>query len=223
MSGFRPFAPSHLVALALTALIAAGLSWWLRRAPGAIDKIGPVLAVALAGSGMGFVLLDALAGTPWRSIAPLHICDVVVFVGAYALITRRPLASEILYFWGCAGAVGALVTPDLAEDFPHFRFVFYFLQHGLIVAAAIVLVVGARLYPRRKAPLYAWLWLNAYGALVAVVDALFDANFMYLRDKPGAATPLDWLGDWPWYVVVIDVLALACFFLLALPFARRRS
>jgi uncharacterized membrane protein YwaF len=43
-------------------------------------------------------------------------------------------------------------------------------------------------------------------------------NFLYLREKPWAPTPLDWLGPWPVYILSVELLALVLFGLLALPF-----
>jgi hypothetical integral membrane protein (TIGR02206 family) len=223
VSAFRLFGPSHLVALGATLVATAALTAWVRRDPQRIQQLGPVLAAVLASAGIGFVIIEAVIGTPWRAIAPLHICDVAVFIGAFALVTRRQLACELLYFWGCAGTVGALLTPDLGEDFPHYRFLLYFLQHGTIVVAALVVVVGVGLRPRPRGPLIAWLWLNLYGAFIAVLDQAFDANFMYLCKRPGSASPLDWFGPWPQYVAMTDLLALALFALLGLPFYKARG
>jgi hypothetical integral membrane protein (TIGR02206 family) len=221
VSEFRLFGLAHVATLVTLALATIVLTVWVHREPKRIARLGPPLAVLLLSAGIGFVVVDAIAGTPWRLFAPLHICDIAVFIGAYALVTRHRLACELLYFWGCAGTIAALLTPDLGHDFPHYRFVLYFLQHGTIVLAAIVLVAGAGVHPRPRAAWIAWLWLNAYGVAIALFDWAFDANFLYLCFKPGTSTPFDWLGPWPWYVAVSDVLALVLFLLLQVPFVRR--
>ena len=146
-----------------------------------------------------------------------------MFIGAYALLTRRQLAFELLYFWGCAGTAAALLTPDLGHDFPHYRFLFYFAQHGTIVVAAVLLAAGCGMRTRSRAPLHAWLFLNGYAALVAVLNALADTNFLYLREPPGSASPLDWFGPWPSYIIVVELVALALFYLLSLPVRKARQ
>ena len=181
---------------------------WIRRG----------LAVVLFGSGVTFVVLDAIAGVPWTSIAPLHLCDIAEVIGTAALMSRDELAFELLYFWGLVGALPAMLTPDLAYDFPHFRFLFYFAQHGALVVAALVLAVGCGRRPRRSGPLRAWLWLNVYAVVVGTINYVTGANFLYLCHKPGAATPLDLFGSWPVYIIGADVLALILFGLLAVPF-----
>jgi hypothetical integral membrane protein (TIGR02206 family) len=151
---------------------------------------------------------------------PLHLCDAAIFLAIYALLTRRPLAVEVLYYWTGAGTTLAMVTPDVSWAFPHWRFVTYFALHGAVVAAAAVLVVGHRMRP--GPPWRAWVALNLYALAVGAVNAAFDTNFLFLCRKPSGATPLDWFGPWPVYLVVGEVVALALFGLLYLPFRRRR-
>jgi hypothetical integral membrane protein (TIGR02206 family) len=207
-STFTPFGAAHLGALGVTVLVALGAALLVRRGARLLLR---GLAAALLLAGVGFVAVDAWFGASWRSIAPLHLCDVAVFVGAYALWTRRQQAYELSYFWGLGGASLALLTPDLGESFPHYRFVFYFAQHGLLVVAAVALTAGAGMRPGAGGAWRAWLWLNLLALGVAAVDQWFGVNFMYLCAAPGVATPLDWLGGWPWYLVAGEILALGVF------------
>jgi hypothetical integral membrane protein (TIGR02206 family) len=152
---------------------------------------------------------------------PLHLCDASIFVAMYALLTRRPLATEVLYYWTGAGTTLAMVTPDLAWAFPHWRFIVYFALHGGVVAAAAVLVFGCGIRP--GPPWRAFAALNAYALAVGAVNAVFGTNFLYLCRKPSGTSPLDWFGPWPAYLVVAEVVALGLFGLLYLPFRRREG
>ncbi len=217
---FELFAATHLSALCVTAALAVGLALYVRRDRDARAPVARVLAVVVLAAGVGFIAVEALAGTPWRSIAPFHLCDIAVFVGAWALWTRAQQPFELLYFWGLSGTALAMLTPDLAEDFPHWRFSFYFAQHGSLVVAALVLALGFGMRPRRGGVWRAWLYLNGVAVVVGAINAAFDTNFLYLCRPPGAASPLDWFGPWPWYILVSEAIALGCFALLALPFVR---
>lgn len=215
------FGTDHLAALAVTALAAAGLSLLVRRRTGAAVSWG--VRAALAAS-----LLAATAATlaAWSrdfpltvwDVLPLHLCDFLILVATFALLTRAQPAYELLYFWGCAGTLLALVSPDVRTGFPDWRFLSFFVLHGLVVVAAVVLTVGFGMRPRPGAPWRALLVTNAYAAAVGVVNWAFGTNFLYLCHKPGARTLLDWMGPWPLYILVADLLAAALFWLLYWPF-----
>ena len=59
----------------------------------------------------GTITLDA--------VIPFHLCDIAAFLCGFALITRRYLLCELSYFWGLAGTLQGLLTPNLPYDFPH--------------------------------------------------------------------------------------------------------
>ena len=58
-----------------------------------------------------------------------------------------------MYYWAGAGSLLAMLTPDLQWNFPRWEFVVFFGLHGLVLAAALLLVFGLGLRPRAGAPL----------------------------------------------------------------------
>jgi hypothetical integral membrane protein (TIGR02206 family) len=223
---FVLFGVDHLGALLLTALSAAALAALVRRQP----RGAAALAVRL---GLALALFAVTAGTLVRwsqdapltvwDLLPLHLCDFLILVAIAALLTLHPLACELLYFWGCAGTLLGIVTPDVRVGFPDWRFLSFFALHGLLVVSAVTVVAGFGRRPRPGAARRAFLLTNAYAALVAAVNGAFHTNYLYLCRKPGASTLLDWMGPWPVYILTADVLALALFLLLELPFNRADS
>lgn len=207
--------------MALTVLTAAGLVWLVRRHPRATSGVRFGLAGLLLTLTVGTLVRERLAGRPWGDLAPLHLCDMAIFVGLFALVTRAPLACEVLYFWACAGTLLAIITPDVLVGFPHPTFLSYFALHGAVVVAAILVVWGLGRSPRSGAVWRALLITNAYAALVGVVNLVFGTNFLFLCAKPEGRTLLDWFGPWPVYILVAEFVALGLFTLLALPFRRR--
>jgi len=218
---FEAFGPDHLAVLALTAVGAVALVAFARRHRA--DRTGAALRLALAALMLAGVLGYVGAELRLGQVAlveflPLHLCDAAIFVGVFALVTRHPVACELLYFWAFAGSTLAMVTPEVIWAFPDWRFVVFFLMHGLTVIAAAALTFGFGCRPRRGAAWRVSGLTIAYAAFVAVLNLLLDANFLYLRAKPVTPTLLDRFGPWPWYVFVSAAIGLALFQVLALPF-----
>lgn len=220
---FVLFGRDHLVALSLIAIATVGLVSFVRRRPGAAAPLRYALAATLLVLTALSIIWLRRAGMPWSSLAPLNLCDAAIAVAIWALLTSRPLACEVIYFWGAAGTLLAVVTPDVSAAFPAPEFLMYFALHGAVIVTAFLIPYGLRHAPRRGAVWRMLLCTNVYAAFVAVVDFTFDVNFMYLRAKPPGPTPLDWFGPWPWYVLVGELVALGLFTLLWIPFRATRQ
>ncbi len=150
---------------------------------------------------------------------PFQLCDWVIFGCAAALLWRRQLAYELAYFWGLSGTLQALLTPDLAEDFPSLHFMTFQTLHATVIVAILYLTLGLGMRPRPRSILRAWLWLQAYVAVTAPVDWLLASNYGYLLRKPVQASLFDYLGPWPWYLLSIEALSLVLFLVCYVPFA----
>jgi hypothetical integral membrane protein (TIGR02206 family) len=145
-------------------------------------------------------------------------------VAAAACWTRVAVLVELTYFWGLAGTLQAVITPDLNAGFPHLVFFQYMVGHLGIVVAALYLVVGLRITPRPGAVLRVFAITLGYTAFVGLVDGLTGANYMFLRAPPGEWTLLKVLGPWPWYIGSAAGVALVLLLALDAPFwaSRRR-
>jgi hypothetical integral membrane protein (TIGR02206 family) len=159
---------------------------------------------------------------------PLHLCDLAAITAVASLWTRRQILVELTYFWALAGTANGIFTPDIDAKFPTYAYLQYNIEHGVIVMAAIYLVVGLGLAPRP------WSSVRVYAITVGVlifdafVNLLTNGNYLFLRQPPPGHNLLDLLGPWPWYVVVAAVVAAVSFAILELPFrisdlARARS
>jgi hypothetical integral membrane protein (TIGR02206 family) len=216
----------HLVTLAVTAAVIASLVVTARLSPGPWTVVARrILAVViLANEAAWWVWLGAQGTWSLNYALPLQLCDVAAVVSAAALWFRQPLLVELTYFWGIAGTANGLITPDVTDHFPGFLFMQYFIGHGTIVAAALLLVIGLRIAPRQGAVMR--VFGLTFGLLVfdAGANLVTGGNYLYLRHPPGGRNLLDVLGPWPWYIAGAAAVALVLFVLLDLPFAlgRRR-
>ena len=215
-------AAEHVGAVVVIAVATAALVTAARLGPGSwTTAAARGLAVLVVGAEIGWWIYLAATHASRAELAyalPFQLCDAAIFVSALALWLRRQILVEITYFWGLAGTIQAIFTPDLPQHFPTFPFLQYYVAHGGVVAAALFLVVGLGQWPRR----HAYIWIAgltiAYAAFVGLLDLVTGADYMYLRAKPASATLLDVMGPWPWYIAVAAAVGLALFFILGAPF-----
>ncbi len=141
-------------------------------------------------------------------------------MAALACWWPAPLLVELTYFWGLAGTLQAVLTPDLSVGFPHPEFFEYVIAHLAIVWAALFLVAGLRYRPRPHAVRRVFAVTAGYTAFVGVVDAVTGADYMFLRSPPAHRTLLSLLGPWPYYIFAAAGVALVLLVVLDAPFRR---
>jgi hypothetical integral membrane protein (TIGR02206 family) len=185
--------------------------------------IGRGICLLLAVDGAIFVLRPVF-GADWttRGSLPLDLCDVALVVAA--VTCWHPgwqLGVELTYFWGLAGTLQAVLTPDLSSSYPHVEFFQFVVAHLGILLAVTYLVLGLGCAPRRGAVMRVFTITLAYTAAIAVVDVVTGGNYMYLRRRPAESSLLSVLGPWPWYILGAAGVALVLFWLLYLPFRLR--
>ena len=225
---FEAFAAPHLVVLAVFVAGVVVMPLWGRSHRGTEREqpirrtyAGVVLAVAL---GMQAYQLSPDDYDVDTSL-PFQLSDLSYVAAVVALWTRSPRATAFTYYVGLTLTVQALLTPSLAEGFPHPRFFGFFVLHTAVVWAAVYLVWGLGIRPTWR--LFGWtVAATATWAVAAYAfNVLADTNYGYLNAKPSSGSALDLLGPWPVYVfATIGILVTGWAVVLTLPWtlAQRR-
>lgn len=152
---------------------------------------------------------------------PLHLCNIMGWVTLYGLWTRHPAVLRLMYFFGVAGAAQALLTPNTEFGLVHTTFFESMGSHGTVVIAGVwaAMVEGYR--PAARDPWIALGLLNLYAVVVYPVNLLLGSNYLYVIEKPLGPTILDFFPGWPWYILLLEPVAIGLFLALWLPFRNR--
>jgi hypothetical integral membrane protein (TIGR02206 family) len=151
---------------------------------------------------------------------PFHLCDfgmILTAVYMWCYPRRMQRIFEMAFFWSVAGAIPAMLTPDLPADYPSFGFWQFYISHMLIVICNIYALVSLKYKPRAVGILWAWLGMNVVFAIVIVVNLLLGSNYFFICRAPETAMPL-FFWPWPWYIVFLDFMAPIFFATVYLPF-----
>ncbi len=221
MSGHR-FDIWHLLILAAVVGTAGALTILVRRKPARERTVRLALAALIGAVELAWYVFVIVRG--WFSPPfglPLDLCDVVLWLTVAVLVRRSSRIFGVVYYWGLAGTTMALLMPDLAVPFTSLIAVKFFYTHGMVVTALLFLAWSGTLRPSPGSWWRAFLWLQAYAAVIGVFNAVFLTNYFYLCHKPTSGSLLDLFGAWPLYIVVSDVLAAGIFFLFSLRFREK--
>jgi len=224
----EPFDAFHLAALAFLAglgVLAAVFRKRLRAESAFERRVLRTATVAAVGLEIALHVCEYFS-IPFhgflRSLIPLELCAITLWMAVALCITRREGLFEILYFWAI-GAVASLVFANLDGAGPdRFRYYQYFGTHGytVLVVAYFSVVHGYRI--RFRSLFKAVGLLLPITLAVRFLDLAFSGppwsfNYMFLLRPPDVETPLDAFGEgWGYYAAFV-ALGVALLFLAWVP------
>lgn len=217
---FEYFGNTHLAALGALVLLNVFLLLFKNANDGAKATIRWLLALILVGNEVAWHYWNYLYGK-WtiQTMLPLHLCSLLVWTGAWMLMTKNYRVYEFMYFMGIAGAIQALATPGIGiYGFPHFVFFQYFISHGLIITSAIYMTVVEGFRPTWKSLLRVAIWMNIYALIVYFINIAIDSNYLMINYKPDTPSLLDRFPEWPIYILYMELIGVISILLLYLPF-----
>lgn len=219
---FQLFSASHLTMLIVFVLMSIFLFVFRKQ----LRRIEKLLKFVMLG---GLLLLESLyhywlyKDGYWdvSFTLPVQLCSISLLLCLLLLVTDSKLLLQFVYFLGIAGATQALFTPELFVGFPHFRFFQFFITHMLIIWVALFYVFVKGLEITRKGMWQAFAFLNIAAIAAFFANQMTGGNYMFLARKPSNPSLLDYLGPYPFYIFVLEVIALLLFFILYLPWKKR--
>jgi hypothetical integral membrane protein (TIGR02206 family) len=224
-SAFEYFGTTHLVALGTLILLNLFLLFFKNANDGTKATIRWLLALILVGNEVAWHYWNYIYGK-WtiQTMLPLHLCSLLVWTGAWMLMTKNYRVYEFMYFMGIAGAIQALATPGIGNyNFPHFVYFQYFLSHGLIITSAIYMTVVEGFRPTWKSMLRVALWMNVYVLIVFFINSYIGSNYLMINYKPDTPSLLNVLPGWPIYILCMELIGVISILLLYLPFVVKEA
>lgn len=149
---------------------------------------------------------------------PLYLCSILGIIIPIFTYFRRFWMYEILLFWIIAGTLQGVITPDIPDGFPTFDYFRYWTVHlGLLIIILYATFVF-NMRPKLKSVFRSFFALQLYVVVMITINYALNANYFYLNMKPQSASLLDYFGDWPYYIIVVQLIIIPYFLLIYLPF-----
>ncbi|MGD6942978.1 TIGR02206 family membrane protein [Cytobacillus gottheilii] len=156
----------------------------------------------------------------WESsiALPLQLCSISLVLCLILHLTKSKMMFQFVYFLGVAGALMAVLTPELFLGFPHFRYFQFFITHIFIILTSFYFIFVLKYKPTVKGLVRSFIFLNICAALAYYANKLTGGNYMFLSYKPSNGSLLDYFGPYPWYILVLEAAAFIFFAVILLPF-----
>jgi hypothetical integral membrane protein (TIGR02206 family) len=154
---------------------------------------------------------------------PFHLCGFAILLLPIMLFRKHYKLYEILYFWGLAGATQALLTPNIDVGFPHFRFMQFFISHGLIVFTIIYSTVVWDYMPTLRSLAKASVLTLFLLIPIGLINIFTRGNYFFIAHKPDTSSVLDYFGPWPWYILPMIGMGVVMFFVVYSPVGFRNK
>ncbi len=218
---FTLFGFQHLMMLGFMLLISFMLPFGAKYflSPSKRLLLNRIMVVFISFWALAYVVIRLWLGDfNYKEDLPLDICNITALMLPFLMWTPSYKVHEVLYFWILAGTLQAIITPHLFNGFPNYIFFKYWIVHGGLVVYAVYVTVAFGFEPRLRSIWKAFVALQLYVIVVFGINLLLDSNYVYILRKPPTASALDYLGPWPWYILVGELVAVVLFFVFYAPF-----
>lgn len=159
-------------------------------------------------------------GEPIHSLLPLHMCNLTLIIAILTMLTKSQKLFQLTYYW-CLGALFAVITPDIKYSFPHPLTLSFYITHFYLLFAAIYGILFFNFKPTFKGWVNAFITLNIFAFIIFFVNKKLGTNYLYVNRIPDFSSPLDYFGQWPYYIIVVEVIYLILTYGIYYPFRRK--
>lgn len=215
-SDFSLLGTQHIAVVLFFILTGYVLIRWAKQiSPETQHTAGIVMACIISISVISYTVIKIFEG-PFdvQKDLPLHLCNFLGLTIPIFAVLRKYWMYEIIVFWILAGTAQGVFTPDLDEGFPHYRFFKYWLEHAGLVLFIVYASAVYGMRPKFKSIIKAFGAIQIYLIFILGVNALIGSNYLFLMRKPDHTSLLDVLGEWPYYILVEELLILPFFLII---------
>ena len=218
---FILFGVDHIAGTIISIALWIGLPWYAKNnlTKSMQDRVGVIIGFIVMSNYLVWVVLELIAGSfDIKLHLPFQLCRFANLAIPIVMIWKPERIFQILYFWGMSGMLQAMITPDVTHGFPHFHYFRFLIGHNGMVLALIYAIVVYNLKPTLKGLWESFLALSVFLLLAVGVNFILYANYFWICGKPPTASLLDYMGPWPWYILVGEFVALLHYMAAYAPF-----
>ena len=153
-------------------------------------------------------------------LLPLHLCNITLIFVIIMMLSGSKSLFQLCFYWS-VGAIFAVATPDVKYSFPNFMTVSFFITHFYILFAVAYFYLYFSFRPAIWGYFTAFFTINIICLGVYFLNVHLGTNYLYVNRVPSFSSPLNYFGEWPYYIIVVELIYIILTYLLYLPFRSR--
>ncbi len=214
------FGNQHLIALLFFTLFGYFLIRWAKKLSHQKKyTVVTIFAFSLSTTVILWTILKIYTrGFDIKQDLPLHLCNFIALLLPIVTLARKKIYFNIILFWILAGTTHSVITPDLNNGFPNYVFFKYWYVHAGLIIFVLYVAIVLQIKPNLKSVFKSFLAFQAYFILLFIINKFLNSNYLYINSKPDGATALDYLGEWPYYILTVELFLIPYFLIIYLPF-----
>lgn len=211
----------HLVPISLAIIFCIGIirisnrNFNQRQKEKTLGLLGAIVSLTIV---IFHIYHISLRGYNYSQDLPLFLCSFLALIIPIFTHYRKYWMYEILLFWIIAGTSQGVITPDIAEGLPSFDYFRYWIVHLGLLSIIFYATFVLNMRPTGNSLFKSFFALQVYAIITMGINYVLNANYSYLSYKPESASALDYLGDWPYYLLAMEAILIPFFLLIYLPF-----
>lgn len=153
-------------------------------------------------------------------LLPLHLCNITLIFVIIMMLSGSKSLFQLCFYWS-VGAIFAVATPDVKYSFPNFMTVSFFITHFYILFAVAYFYLYFSFRPAIWGYFTAFFTINIICLGVYFLNVHLETNYLYVNRVPSFSSPLNYFGEWPYYIIVVELIYIILTYLLYFPFRSR--
>lgn len=216
---FTPFSGQHFWIIITLIFFGSSLIFWAKKQTQRVQVItGNILAFSISMTVIVGSILNLYSPEfNYKEDLPLHLCSFLGLTIPILSLTRKYLLYEVYLFLILSGTLQSLATPTEYNYLNFYYFRYWFVHGGLVIFTFYATIIY-EMRPTLKSVFKAFVGVQIYTAIMFVINYILGSNYFYTFAKPEATTLLDVFGEWPQYVIVVEMIIVPFFLLIYLPF-----
>lgn len=153
-------------------------------------------------------------------LLPLHLCNITLIFTIIMMLSSSKTLFQLCYYWSL-GAIFAIATPDVKYSFPNFMTLSFFVTHFYILFAVIYACIFFKFRPTLWGYFSAFITINLICIGVYFLNDKLGTNYLYVNRVPDFSSPLNYFGEWPYYIIVVELIYIILTYIIYFPMKNR--